>query len=107
MALPSVKDLLEEDIFKLLGVEDASEDKKTKLLASMIKTVDARIINRVSDSMEEKEAKKFGEIAETGDSKKLVDFLVKQDIDLPKIISEEVIRYRVEIAGVMALTKEK
>lgn len=89
MALPTVKDLLEEDIFKLLGVENASEEKKVELLNAMTTTIDARVVNRVSDAMEEKDAKKFGEIAEEGDAQKLVDFLVEKNIDLPKIVSAD------------------
>lgn len=106
MALPSVEEILEKDIFELLGVEAADDAKKQALIETMTRTVEARVVTRVADVLSEDEAEKFKELAEAGNADKLVDFLVKKEIDLPQIISEEATRHRVEVVELVKLAEE-
>ena len=105
MALPSVQEILEKDIFELLGVSKVNDDKKDALIAQMTNIVDARVINRVAELLDEKEADQFQKIAESGDAQKLVDFLVEQEIDLPQIVSEEATKFRVEFVQLIKLAE--
>ena len=107
MALPSVKELLEEDLFKLLDIDKASDEQKQAIVQALINTVDARVINRVASLLSEDDAKEFEKTAEEGDSQGLVDFLVKKEIDLSQIVSEEATRARVEIVELSRLAKER
>ncbi|HSX41843.1 MAG TPA: DUF5663 domain-containing protein [Candidatus Saccharimonadales bacterium] len=107
MALPSLEEILEKDIFELLGVEGASDDRKKALLDQMTQTVELRVVNRVATMLSENDAEKFQDIAETGDSQKLVDFLVDKEIDLPQIVSEEATKHRVEVVELVKLAEEK
>lgn len=107
MALPSVQELLEQDLFTLLGIEGADEAKKAEVLASMTKLVESRIISRLATQLNEADAAEFNRLAEAGDSDALVAFLVKKEIDLPLVVSEETTRVRVEFAELMQLAQEK
>lgn len=102
----SVEEILEKDIFELLGIENASDEKKQALLQTMTTTVEARVVNRVAAMLDGNAAEKFQELAEAGDAQKLVDFLVDQKIDLPQIVSEEATRHRVEVVELLALAKQ-
>lgn len=106
MALPSTKELIEKDLFELLGIQDSSDEYKSQLLESMSKTVDARVINRLSDMLSEEDSKKFEELAEDGDSQAIVKLFVDKGIDLPSIVFEEAIKHRAEIVSAISLVKE-
>lgn len=105
--IPSVKDILDKDLFELLGIENASDEQKQALLITMINTVDARVANRVASLLSDDDAEKFKQLADAGDSDALVDFLVKKEIDLPQIVSEEATRYRVEVAQLLSLAEKE
>ena len=107
MALPTFEELLGEDIFTLLGIPDAPDEKKAEILETMTTTLDARVVNRVASALSEEDAKRFNDLAEHGDKQVLVDFLVDQNIDLPLIVSEEATRLRVEIVELSQLALEK
>jgi hypothetical protein len=107
MTLPSVEELLQKDLFELLGVENADESKKKELLETMMRAVDARVLNRVAELLTSKEVEKFNELAETGDPQELADFLVEQEIDLPQIVSEEATKYRIEAVQLIKLAENK
>lgn len=105
MALPTVEEILEKDIFELLGVANTSAEEKQALLAKLTSVVDARVINRVAELLSEKEAEEFATLAEAGDGQKLADFLVDKEIDLAQIVSEEATKYRVEFVQLVKLAE--
>jgi len=107
MALPTVEELLEKDIFQLLEIEGADEATKKQIFQTMLNTVNARAINRVASLLTEKEAEEFKELAERGDPPKLQHWLDEREIDLPKIITEEAIRYRTEIVSLISSADKK
>lgn len=104
--IPSVEEILEKDIFELLGIENASDEQKQELLQTMTTTIEARVVNRVAEMLDDTAAKNFQEIAEAGDADKLVNFLVEQKIDLPQIVSEEATRHRVEVVQLIKLAEQ-
>ena len=104
MAGATSKDLLEKDIFKLLDIEDVSDEKKQELFQTMMNTVDARAMTRMASELSEKEVEEFTKVAEENDPQKLKNWLETKKIDLPKIVTEEAIRYRVEITELINLS---
>lgn len=107
MSSPTVKQLLEENIFDLLGVESASDETKSRLLDALTRLVEAKIVDRLMAEMSEEDAQAFGQIAETGDSQQLVDFLSNKEIDLLKLVTEEAVRARVELVELTNLATTK
>ncbi|MEK7202060.1 MAG: DUF5663 domain-containing protein [Patescibacteria group bacterium] len=107
MALPSLQEILEKDIFELLEIEGATPEKKQALLETMTTTIEARVVNRVAEMLDDKSAEVFKEISEAGDSQKLVDFFVDHQIDLPQIVSEEATKHRVEVVQLIKLAESQ
>src|SRR5579871_3060777 len=107
MTLPSLDELLEGDLFELLGIQEVDEQKKAALVKSMTETIEARAVNRITGLLSEAEAEQFGRLAEANESEKLVQFLVDHQIDLPQIVSEEATRLRVELIELTRLVQEK
>lgn len=106
-AILTVDDILEKDLFELLGVAGASDKEKEALLATMTETVDARVVLRVASMLSDEDAKIFQSLANSGEAQRIVDFLVEKGIDLPQIVSEEATRYRVEVAQLLNLAEQQ
>ena len=98
-------DFIDKDIFTLSGIKDISEGQKSKIMAQMTETVNTRVLARILDSLDEAGEKELGEIADSGDQKKLTAFLLSKGIDLVKIASEEALAYKVELIAMMKSDK--
>ena len=99
----SNEDLLEKDIFELLGIPNAPEDQKNEILTTMIQTVNLRVAQRIADELTDEDAEQFKQLCESGDSDNVAAFLTEKNIDLPNIVAEEATRYRVEMASLIRL----
>lgn len=106
MALPTLDELLEGDLFELLGIKDADQEIKDQIVETMMRTIDARVLSRVGDLLSEEEAEEFKQLSETGDPQKLSQYLVDKKIDLPTIVSEEATRHRAEMIETIRLAQE-
>lgn len=107
MALPTLDELLEGDLFELLGIKEADDKVKKEILEGMMRTVDARVANRVASELSDEAAQEFKDTAEKGDPQALAEFLAGVGVDLPKIVSEEATKHRVEIIELARLAQEK
>lgn len=107
MTLPTIEELVNKDLFELLGIEKASDEIKQKILEKMMTTVDARVVNRVAELLSEEDAKHFHQLSEQNDPQRIIDFLVSKEIDLPQIVTQEATRHRTEIVQMMGLVQEK
>jgi|GEM_PF-4257186 len=102
----STDQLLEGDLFEILGIQDASSEVKNKIVEAMMTTIDARVATRVAKLLGNKRSEEFKKIADQSDPKELADYLAKQDVDLPQIVSEEATRHRVEIIELARLAAQ-
>ncbi|OHA00987.1 MAG: hypothetical protein A3C07_05165 [Candidatus Sungbacteria bacterium RIFCSPHIGHO2_02_FULL_47_11] len=89
--------LLETNIIEALGIELLPDDKKAKLVASMIDLVQKRIVVRLLEGLADGEAQKFAAIAESRDGAKLASWAGERGLDLEKITKEEVLRIKSEL----------
>ncbi len=105
--IPSVEEILEKDIFELLDIDGASDERKQQLIQTMVTTVEARVVNRVAELLSDTEADEFKRVAEAGDPQKLADFLVETEIDLPRIVSEEATKHRIEVVQLIKLAENQ
>jgi len=99
----SNEDLLEKDIFELLGIQNASEDQKNTILTRMVQTVNMRVAQRIASELSDEEAEEFRQYCESGNSDEVARFLGERDIDLTNIVAEESTKYRVELASMIRL----
>ncbi len=92
--------LVEEDVFKLLGVADAPEDKKQKLFDTMMKSINNRIFSRVLDLVDDKDAEELERVLEEdGD---IDAFLKARQIDVTSIAAQEALIYKTELVALAA-----
>ena len=103
--LVNVDDLLDKDIFELLGIENAGEDRKEEIFNRMIQTVNMRVATRIASMLTQEEATKFQDLAESGNADALAEFLTEKDIDLPNLVAEEATRYRVEMVTLVKMAE--
>lgn len=89
--------LLETNIIEALGIELLPDDKKAKLVASMIDLVQKRIVVRILEGLSEGEAKNFAEIAESRDSVKLATWAEERGLSMEEITKEEVLKLKSEL----------
>lgn len=95
-------DLIDKDIFELLGLKNAPEEKKKEILENMMGTVQNRIMARILDSLNDDEIKEFEQLVSTKDETQIKDFLDKKGIDLTQISAEESLLYKTEIINQIA-----
>jgi hypothetical protein len=89
--------LLTEDIFSLVGLEGLEDEKKAALLSDMQRTVLAKVYADILESMDEEEKTVF----ESLPADQIEGHLERRGIGLAELISEESVRYRVQLALAM------
>lgn len=89
--------LLEINIIEALGIESLPDDKKAKLVASMIDLAQKRIVVRILEGLSGDEAKKFVEIAESRDGTKLASWAGERGLSMEEITKEEVLKLKSEL----------
>lgn len=90
-------DLWDKDIFVLLGLENAPEDKKKEIMLNMTKTINNRVMARILDSMDDEALKEFDKLLGTNDDKQINDFLTAKGINLMEVTAQEALMYKTEI----------
>lgn len=91
-------DVINKDILELMGVADLSDKAKKPLYQKMLSTIQNRVIARISDKLNDSEISELRKLLDTGDQKALNDFFAKKGIDLPKLMLEEALIYKTELA---------
>lgn len=97
----TLKDVIEKDIFELVGLNDLSSDDKSNLAQKMLKTVQYRTMERFDELLDEDDRPKFIRILEDGDDEKLELFYKVKNFDIEKTMVEEAIKYKTELATYM------
>lgn len=101
----SPEDLIEKNIFEVLGINDISETQKTKLLDKIMAMLEARVSARVLDELNDEDLKAFEEISEN-DKETIVNFLKAKNLDLDKITAEETLILKLDIVNLFNATPE-
>lgn len=85
---------LEEDFFTLLGLENMEEEAKRQVIDALEKTVRARVFVRISETLDEEQ----NATLDTLESEQIIPYLLSLGIDIPSLLIEEAIQYRMEVA---------
>lgn len=96
-------DVLNGDIFALLGLTGMSDEDKADLLKTMLDTIETRVVARIDDTLTDEDAEEWKQIVDANDQAQNQAFLAKHDIDLPKLYATEALIYKAEM---LDLTKE-
>lgn len=106
MALISSKDLIEGDIFELMGLQNMAEDKKQELMAKFIEGVESRVALRIDDLLEGEDKEKFHQLLDQDDEGAINQFLKSKDINVPQLAAEEALFAKNEILQTAKAIKE-
>lgn len=96
----TLNEVLNEDFFALVGLQNLAENEKTEILTSMNETVLARAYLRFTQLLQPEQVTHL-------DSLSVNDFfpyLEEQGIDATAIVMEEALKYRVEVVGLFSMT---
>lgn len=106
MALVQSNDLIEGDIFELLGLQNMAEDKKQELMSKFIEGVESRVALRISDLLEDEDEEKFNQLLDKNDDQAINEFLKSKDINVPQLAAEEALFVKNEILQTAKAVKE-
>lgn len=95
-----LNELLEQDIFSLLGLTNISEEEKNNLIHKFNTTIQARVYRHLAELLSEEDFNQIDNL----DAHALQEYLQTKEIDLPALVKEEAIRYRVELIAILDLT---
>lgn len=91
------EELWDKDIFALLGLENAPEEKKKEILDQMTATINNRVLARILDQLSEEEIREFEKLIDEKDDVKVIEFLKSKGVDLMQYAAEEAMIYKTEI----------
>jgi hypothetical protein len=101
----SYDDLIERDIFDLLGVKEMTPEDKKETLKNMVETIKGRVMVRIDGELSDDEALELKNIALAGDEKGFQEMMKKVGIDTQKLFAEEALIYKLQLVD-MVKSKE-
>jgi hypothetical protein len=107
MATIDVKNLIEDDIFDLLGLENLDDKTKDDLRIKILESVSNRILLRVADLLNDEEIKHWENLLDEGNNDKIVNYLQEKNIDLKKIAIEESLIYKRQLVETLNKAKNQ
>lgn len=90
----TIDKVLNEEFFSLVGLESITEDEKETILQKMNETVQARVYLGIMEKLDEDERT----VMDRKNGDELLNFLVEKGFDLPEMVIEEALKYRLELA---------
>lgn len=94
----TAKDIIEKDIFELLGAQTLSDAEKQDLAAKMLETINLRVIDRIDEGFSDEEIGEWGNLINEGKTEKIDQFMKSKNIDVEALMLEEALKYKAEIA---------
>lgn len=101
-----INDILDKDVLELIGGKDLPQEKKEELYLKMAQTIENRVIARIDDKLNDAEREEWLQTIDTDDKAKMEEFLRSKDIDVAKLMVEESLIYKTEIASLYKKSKE-
>jgi hypothetical protein len=99
--------VLQENIIKLLGLENLPEDQKQKLLEQMSGVVQSRITRRVDAIFSAEQKDQFNKLTESGANDEQIGNFLKITVpNFDNIATEEIIKFKEEMAQEAQTVKE-
>ena len=86
--------LIEGDIFPLLGLENLDHEGKEKLLATIYEGIEARVALRIADLISPQQETAWQQLLEEGNDENTQTFLAQAGIDVQQLTLEEAILYK-------------
>lgn len=99
----SIEKLIQDDIFVLMDMQDAEQEKKDKLIQNMVEVVNNRVLARVLDILAERNQEgEFQQLLDQdSDNDAIKAYLSKQQIPLDEIVAQETLVFKMEVVNLM------
>lgn len=92
-----LQELLDQDTLDLIGGQNLPQEKKQELYLEIAQTIHNRAIGRIYNNLSESEGRELDQLLETDDATKVQDYLREKGLDLPSVLTQEAMAYKVEI----------
>lgn len=89
MGIIKAKDLIEGDVFELLGLQNLPEKRKEELMAKIIEGVESRVVLRIDDIIADEEREKFHQLLDQGTDQEIDIFMKDRGINVAQLAAEE------------------
>lgn len=89
-------ELMNQDIIKILKLENLPKEEQDKLRQTMMDTILGRVMARVMDNLTGDDREKFGKLMDAGDTKATEDFL-NGKMNIRDIVVQETLLYKAEM----------
>lgn len=92
-----LEEILDKDTLELIGGQNLPPEKKQELYLKIAETIHNRAIARIYNNLSESEGRELDELLEADDAARVQDYLREKGLDLPSILTQEALAYKVEI----------
>ena len=102
-----LKEIFDRDILEILNGQDLPQEKKEELYLKMADTVQDQVLMRIDDLVGDQLREQWISAIDSGDQNKANEFLKSHNIDPAKLIIEEAMVYKLELATLMKLAQNQ
>lgn len=102
----TLKEVVEEDIFKLLGADSFSVEEKGKLYEKMLDTIRFRVFDRFDEALSAEEREAFKKVLYEGSDDDLKAYYQSKDFNFDQVMVEEALKYKIELTTYTELIKK-
>lgn len=95
----NTNEILDKDIFELMGVKNMSDDQKAQVFQQMLDTIQNRVIARIEDEIPESDREAWLTMLATKDNAKIDAFLKERNIDVKTLMIQEALIYKTEMTA--------
>lgn len=99
-----VDDIINKDILEILGASNMSDEEKLNLYKKISDTIENRVFVRIDDKLTDVDVEEWKKVLDTADTKQIQTFLQSKNIDFMKMLIEEALIYKTEIATLKKLS---
>lgn len=103
--ISSLQQVIDQDIFTVMGLEHLPQDKKDELFAKAYDTIMHRVLLRVADQLEEAEIDQLKNLILAQDQAAIDAFFESHQIDINQIVMSESVAYKTEMAALAETLK--
>ena len=106
LTMEDYAEILQTDLFELLGLEKLPSEQKIKLSEKLGDIIMSRVLIRIDNELQAPDVAELKSILNQGDKGTFYKFLEDKNIDLPKIVTQEAMNLKAELVS-FVLMKNK
>lgn len=106
LSMEDYAEILDTDLFELLGLEKLPTNQKTELAQKLGDIIMSRVLIRIDEQLQAPDIAELKSILDKGDKSIFYKFLEERNIDLPKIVTQEAMSIKAQLAS-FVLMKNK